>query len=138
MSTIRPNSLAIVRTDSSVLAAQGTDLSTGKIFFRLLGGGIEFGEHSLEALKREFLEELNATTVNEEFLGVIENIFEFNSKIGHEITFLYQAELSDKSLYQEKMLAILDNDNIHAEWVPIDKIKSGELILYPIEAAKYL
>lgn len=138
MNNIRPNALAIIKKNNLLLAQKGEDEKTGEVFYRLMGGGIEFGELSSETLKREFKEELNATIINEKFLCPIENIFEFNSKKWHEITFLFEADLLETSLFDEKLIKVLDTEDGYAEWVPIDGIKSGEIILYPQEAAKYL
>ena len=68
MSKIRPNSLAIIRRNGKVLAIKGEDKVKSDTFYRLIGGGIEFGELSLEALKREIREELDSTTINERFI----------------------------------------------------------------------
>jgi ADP-ribose pyrophosphatase YjhB (NUDIX family) len=138
MNTIRPNALVIIRKNNLVLAVKETDAVTGKIFYRLLGGGIEFGESSSETIKRELREEINATIINERLLQTIENVFEFNSQKGHEITFLYQGEISEPEIIHQEKINILDKQDRYAEWVPIEKIKNGQLILYPIEAVDYL
>lgn len=138
MEKIRPNALVIIKKDGNLLAARGEDKVTGKVFYRLMGGGIEFGELSSGTIKREIREELNATVINEKFLCPIENIFEFNSKKGHEITFLYEGDIEEKSFYDEKRIKVIDKEDSFAEWVPIENIKNGETILYPQETVKYL
>lgn len=138
MDKIRPNALAIIKKNDLLLAAKGTDQTTGKIFYRLMGGGIEFGETSAETIKREFKEELNAAIINEKFLCVIENVFDFNSKKYHEITFLYEADLSENSLYEQQMIKVIDKKESCAEWISIDEIRKGNIIIYPEETIKYL
>ena len=138
MNRIRPNALGVIKRNNHLLAEKVEDKTKGEIFYRLMGGGIEFGELSLEALKREFKEELNATIINEKVLCTLENIFEFNSKKGHEITFLIEADLLEESLYEEKRIKILDKADCCAEWVPINEIKNGNIRVYPKEAVKYL
>jgi ADP-ribose pyrophosphatase YjhB (NUDIX family) len=138
MNNIRPNALVIIQKNNQLLAQKGLDKNTGKVFYRLLGGGIEFGESSNETLRREIKEELNATISNEKLLCVIENVFEFNSKKGHEITFIYSGDLLEENLYNQKTIKISDKADEHAEWVPVDRIKSGNAILYPKEAVNYL
>jgi ADP-ribose pyrophosphatase YjhB (NUDIX family) len=138
MNNIRPNALVIILKDDSLLVQKGSDQKTGEIFCRLLGGGIELGESSNQTLKREIKEELNATILNEKLLGVIENIFEFNGKKGHEITFLYQGDLAEKNLYSQNKIKIVDKNDKYAEWVAVSKIKNGNITLYPKEASKYL
>jgi ADP-ribose pyrophosphatase YjhB (NUDIX family) len=138
MSSIRPNALAIIKSKGRVLACKGVNESSGKVFFRVLGGGIDFGELAVDALRREFKEELNATIINEVLLCTAENIFEYNGEQGHEITFLYQADLQEQHLYDEVSMPILDNNAATAEWVPISEVRSGAVILYPTEAIQYL
>ncbi len=79
MNKIRPNVLVIIEKNNKLLAQKGTDTITGEVFYRLLGGGIEFGESSHEALKREIVEELGAHILSEELLCVTENIFDYNN-----------------------------------------------------------
>lgn len=135
---IRTNSLVIIKKNNLLLSQKGVDQKSGEIFYRLLGGGIEFGEHSRETLTREIKEELNATIINEKFLCVIENVFEFNFKKYHEITFLYSGDLLEKNLYNEINIKIFDKDDKYTDWVSIDEIKSGRVIIYPKETIKYL
>lgn len=138
MNKIRPNALVIIQKSDYLLAEKGEDKTTGKVFYRLMGGGIEFGEVSSETLKREIKEELNATIINEKFLCPIESIFEFNSEKGHEITFLFEADLLEESLYNQKNIKVIDKEDSYAEWVPISEIKNGNIILYPEETVRYL
>ena len=135
---IRPNALVIIKRNNQLLSLRGVDETTGRIFYRLLGGGIEFGENSKETLTREIKEELNATIINENLLLVTENIFEFNDKKYHEITFLYNGDLLEENLYNEKNIKIADKENEYAEWIPISEIKSGSMIIYPKETINYL
>ncbi len=138
MNTIRPNTLAIIKKNGKLLVQKGTESTTGEIFYRLLGGGIEFGEPSSFALKREFMEELAVEIYNEKLLTVIENIFDYNGTKQHEITFLYESYLKNEEIYNTSYLKIVDKSNKNAEWVNIQQIKKGEIILYPEEAIKFL
>jgi 8-oxo-dGTP pyrophosphatase MutT (NUDIX family) len=136
MNKIRPNALIIIKKNNYVLASKGID--GDKTFYRIMGGGIEFSELSSVTIKREMMEELNAEIINEEFLCSFENIFEFNSKKYHEITFLYKGDFSDKSMYEEETIKRVDNDYEYSEWVSIPEIKKGNIIFYPEEVIKYL
>lgn len=138
MEKIRPNALLIINKNGKLLAQKGYDEFTNQSFCRLLGGGIEFGEYSLIAMKREIKEELGANILNEKMLLVIENIFEFNNKKGHEITFLYSGDLAEENLYNQEKIKILDEQDTYAEWINISDIKEGSVILYPKEAVNYL
>ncbi len=138
MKNPRINALCIIKNDDKILVSRGYDEVENKNFARLLGGGVEFGEKALEALQREFKEELGATLKNEKLLSVIENIFEFNGEAGHEITFLYSAEIVEKEFFESDKFKILDSEKEkYAEWVNIEEIKNG-LIVYPKETISYL
>jgi ADP-ribose pyrophosphatase YjhB (NUDIX family) len=138
MNHIRPNALALVRKDGFLLAAKGNDEVTGKVFYRLMGGGIEFGELASEALKRELKEELGAIIIHEKLIAVFENIFEFNTEKRHEITFLFEADFKEEKLYAQEQIVILDKTDRYAEWISIQEIKEKKIILYPEEMINYL
>ena len=133
---IRPITLGIVVKDGKILASRGYDKIKNSHFYRCLGGGIEFMEKSDATLKREFMEEIDAEVTVGDFLGVSENIFTFNGQTGHELILLYSVAIND-DCYKE-MYFIEGNKEHVVEWIDIDKVKSGEILLYPIEVLKYL
>ena len=57
---IRPIAISIIRKNDEILVYQRKDDITKEIFYRLIGGCIEFTEASDVALKREFKEEISA------------------------------------------------------------------------------
>lgn len=138
MKNIRINVLGIIESNGKILAQKGTDSSTGQTFWRLPGGGIEFGENSKEALSREFLEEVGVDTKNEELLSVIENVFQYNNETKHEITFLYRADFIDPDFYSKETIKNLDKENDVFEWIETASIKNGKTILYPEKSISYL
>ena len=77
---IRPIVLGIVKKGNKILVSEGYDKVKDEVFYRCIGGGIEFLEESKEALKREYKEELNIDISVGEFLGIDENIFTYNGK----------------------------------------------------------
>jgi len=133
---IRPIVLGLAIKNGKVLVSEGYDKVKGQTFYRCLGGGIEFLEKSDEALKREFLEELNIDIVIKDFLGFSENIFNFEGKDAHELVFIYSIDIKDCDYKDEYQ--IIDEPNNIAKWIDINKFKSEELILYPKEIIKYL
>jgi 8-oxo-dGTP pyrophosphatase MutT (NUDIX family) len=78
-------------------------------FERPLGGGIEFGESSLDAARREFREELGVELDGLKLLGVLENRPEIDGTQAHEIVFVYSAGLADPSGYDWVEQRILDH-----------------------------
>ncbi len=134
---IRPIVLGIVKKDNQLLVSRGYDKTKKQEFYRCLGGGIEFLENSEDALKREFKEELNIEIKVGEFLGIFENIFNYEGKNGHELILFYNAYIDDKD-YQQEYHIKDDNLEFDAMWIDVDKFKKKELILYPEEVLKYL
>ncbi|GHG13024.1 MULTISPECIES: NUDIX hydrolase [Amycolatopsis] len=130
MPAIRPIVLAVIRRGSALLVFEARDDVKGETFCRPLGGGIEFGETSQDALVREFREELDAEIEVEQLLGVLENVFTWQDRPGHEIVFLYAAEFADRSRYERDEMKILD-DPATARWVDLAEFREGRKVLYP-------
>jgi NADH pyrophosphatase NudC (nudix superfamily) len=137
--TIKPKAFGIIKNQDRLLVFRAYDSKKCEVFYRLLGGGIEFGETGEEALRREFQEELATDLENVKYLTTLENIFTYEGEAGHEIVLVFTADLADKDLYQKDNFDILDSGKKHkASWQKIDDFKSGRLILYPEGITKYL
>ena len=134
---IRPIALGLAIKDNRLLVSEGFDKVKNETFYRCLGGGIEFLEKSEEALKREFLEEINVDITVKDFLGISENIFTYQGKKAHELILFYSIEISDKN-YQEEYKVIDDHGETIAKWIDIDEFKNKNKILYPEEVFKYI
>lgn len=129
---IRPLTLCIIKNSDRILVGDGYDSKKGEVFYRLLGGGIEFGETGEEALNREFKEELDTELTNVKYLTTLENIFTYNGKRGHEIVLVFTADLVKKDLYQKDSIDILDSKEGHkGSWQKTEDFKNHKLILYP-------
>ena len=130
---IRVIAICIIRRDDEILVFEGYDHVKDETFYRPLGGGIEFGENSLDALRREFREEINAELKNVHYLQTLENVFQVYGNPGHEVIFIYTGELADPTLYdKEVMVGFEDNgDRFKALWMPLDNFRSGRYPLYP-------
>ena len=125
---IRPIVLGIAKRENKILVSEGYDEVTNEVFYRSIGGGIEFLENSKDALKREFKEELNIDISVGEFLGIAENIFTYNGKKAHELILFYK----------EKYHAINNSDETSGIWIDINKFKNKELKMYPEQILEYL
>ena len=134
---IRPIALGLAIKNNKLLVSEGFDKVKNETFYRCLGGGIEFLEKSEEALKREFLEEINVDITVKDFLGISENIFTYQGRKAHELILFYSIEISDKN-YQEEYKVIDDHGETIAKWIDIDEFKNKNKILYPEEVFKYL
>jgi 8-oxo-dGTP pyrophosphatase MutT (NUDIX family) len=104
-----------------------------ELFYCPLGGGIKFGETSVEALRREIQEEIGAGFVDPVLLGVLENRFVFDGQPGHEIVFVYDAILIDNQLYgMDRFSGIESNGSAFtALWLDIETIGPETPPVYP-------
>ena len=134
---IRPIALGLAIKNNKLLVSEGFDKVKNETFYRCLGGGIEFLEKSEEALKREFLEEINVDITVKDFLGISENIFTYQGKKAHELILFYSIEISDEN-YQEEYKVIDDHGETIAKWIDIDEFKNKNKILYPEEVFNYI
>jgi 8-oxo-dGTP pyrophosphatase MutT (NUDIX family) len=132
---IRPLAICVFRHNDRILVAEGYDSVKEEYFYRPLGGGIEFGESSVETICRELMEELNAEVDREslKYLGAVENIFHFNGIPGHEIVLIYDGALKDSGLYEKALITgkEANGEAIQAMWKNIAEFSEGKSILYP-------
>ncbi len=132
---IRPIVIGIFRRDDAILVFESREHdSRGQIFYRPLGGSIEFGEYGHEALARELHEEIGAEIKNPRYLGLNENLFSSpDGQRAHEIVLVYEAELADEALYEkDEMLVVEDSGaTFNAYWKPLAFFQRGEAPLYP-------
>ncbi|MBW4603299.1 MAG: NUDIX hydrolase [Calothrix sp. FI2-JRJ7] len=137
---IRLIALGLIRNGSNqVFVSEGYDPVKQNTFYRAMGGGVDFGETSLEALKREFQEEIQAELQNIRYVGCLENLFTFNGKPGHEIIQLYECDFVDPKYYELQRQEFTEGERKKvAVWVDINRCKSGELRLVPEQFLEYL
>lgn len=134
MRAIRPVSICLFRNGDKILVSKCFDSVKQDYFCRPLGGGIEFGESSREAMLREISEEIGIDVENLSLIKVIENIFAYEGKQLHEIVFIYDAEFIDKSWYEKEELTCYEgsiNTKFIAKWVSLAEIKKQNIRLVP-------
>jgi 8-oxo-dGTP pyrophosphatase MutT (NUDIX family) len=133
-SKIRVLALALCSDKKKILVFHGKDPETKQPFYRPVGGAIEFGEFAIQAIKREFKEELNATLINVRYLFTLENLFTYNGKIGHEIVLIFDGTLENRSLYGQNLTIVEDDINqttYPASWESLEEIQYMKRPLYP-------
>lgn len=136
---IRVLALGLIRDGDRIFISEGYDPVKEQTFYRVLGGGVDFGETSDEALKREFQEEIQAELTNIKYLGCLENLFTFNGNPGHELLQLYQCDFVDPKFYQLEELVFAEGDRKKkALWLDINRFTSGELRIVPEQFLEYL
>lgn len=131
---IRPLALGVFRHQGRILVAEGYDVVKDEIFYRPIGGKIEFGERGAETLAREVREELQQDIDKIRYLGTLESIFTFDGQAGHEICLIYDAHFVDESIYAQDSLEGTDEDGDYlfvAVWKALDDFLYGTAPLYP-------
>jgi ADP-ribose pyrophosphatase YjhB (NUDIX family) len=126
--TIRAVALAVCHDGRGrILVERGYDRVSGEHFLRAIGGGVEFGERAVDALAREWREELGLELESPALLGVIENLFTSEGRAGHEVVFVFSARLADAAVYAREALVATESDGSRHEalWVPLDELRRG-------------
>ncbi|WP_147171793.1 NUDIX hydrolase [Pseudomonas sp. SJZ079] len=133
MKNIRAKAVCIFRNQDKVLLAQGFDPAKNEKYLSPIGGGIDFGEQSADAAIREVKEELGTEAHELQLLGVIENLFIFDDKEGHEIVFIYEGKFKDNSFYQKNMISGVESNGytFEARWYDVNSLNSSGVPVYP-------
>ena len=92
---IRPLALCVFRRGDLIFVARGYDKHKDETFYRPIGGRIEFGERSRDAVTREVREEIGAEVTDLVYLGALENIFTYEGRPMHEIILIYDGKFTD-------------------------------------------
>jgi ADP-ribose pyrophosphatase YjhB (NUDIX family) len=121
---LRAKAICAVRHRGRILVIEGHDSCTQERFFYLPGGRIEFGERSGDAVRREMREELCIEIGNLRLMGVLENLFTLDGCPGHEIVFVYDAVLADRTLYGRVSLQGRESNGaiFDAVWLNLDSL----------------
>ena len=133
---IRPVALALIhRSDEILVGCHDTGENS---FYRPLGGGIEVGEYARNAIVREIREELGRAIEPIRRRAVIENVFTYRGKQGHEVVFLIESAFSDDAAYDQETFVAEDEEATRARWMPVQSFIRGEEIVYPTGIADLL
>jgi 8-oxo-dGTP pyrophosphatase MutT (NUDIX family) len=143
MSSIRTTALAMIWRGDEFLVSEFDHLDHGGYYYRPLGGGIEFGEYGIDALRRELKEELRSNIADIQYLTTLENLYSYTGIFFHEIILLYQCRLLDTSLYfkdiifyQDESVGVVSSE--HAVWKPLSLFEDGGPMLVPDGLFEYL
>ena len=130
---IRALALCIVWRGEQILVSEGYDPDKPELFYRPLGGGIEFGERGHEAAAREMQEELGADLRDLRYLGTLESIFTYAGERGHEIIRLYAGTFTDPALYAQDEFVGHEAGygDFKVIWRSLADFRDGQPPLYP-------
>jgi 8-oxo-dGTP pyrophosphatase MutT (NUDIX family) len=119
---IRALALCIFHHDGKILVNEFRDPVTERLCFRPIGGGIEFGETSAQAIVREVQEELGLAMTAVHLLGTLESLFTYAGKPGHEIVQVYDAKFVDADVYDLPHLDAHESNGAPfiAKWLPVE------------------
>ena len=127
---IRPIAICICRDGDRILVTEFCE--KGRLYYRPLGGTIEFGERGEEAVRREFREEITVDLLQVRYVGMLENIYVNEGQRGHEIVLVYDGRLSDTDVYKKE---IIQGDELgspfKAVWKRLDEFGPGKPPVYP-------
>ncbi len=134
--SVRPKAICIIRNGSKFLFELSKWPTEKDIFYLPLGGQIKYGEYGEDTIRREIMEEIGAEVKDIQYLGTIENIFDVEGEIGHEIVLVYQARFVDKKLYEKDVINGLETEidpplPIVTYWKTLAEIDHEGYPLYP-------
>ena len=129
---IRPIAICVCSKGDRILVAEGHDTKKNKTFNRPQGGTIDFGERGDETVRCEFREEIAAELTEVWYLGMLENIYTYEGRVGHEIVLVYVGSLADAKMYEKETF---QGDELgqpfKVVWKRLDEFGAGRPPDYP-------
>ncbi len=131
--SIRFRAAALFMYQGKILVHGEENRTSGEIWYVPPGGGVQYGESSLEALKREIKEELGWSIQNEKLIGAFESFHVINEIEEHEISFVYFAIPKDASVLQTNQFNISEDNGTEKvfTWENITDLAKPGSLLYP-------
>lgn len=130
---IRFLALGAVRRGDELLVQEGQSPDGDETFYRLLGGEVEFGEHSQDAVVREFEEELGVDFADGVQVDTLERVFTFDGETHHEVWRVYEGRIVEDWPYERESFAFSDPDHgtEHlAQWMPVETLQDDEITFH--------
>jgi ADP-ribose pyrophosphatase YjhB (NUDIX family) len=124
---IRPIATAVIRDRGRILAWEDYDPSSGEVVAVPVAGGIEFGETGAEAVVREIREELGVGTREARFLGLIEDVYDWNGQKRHELHLVFDVLLDGRAVYDADEVEIVEDGGVRyaARWRALSEFDGG-------------
>lgn len=137
---VRVVALGIVRRNDELLVFEGNSEESGT-YYRPLGGGVEVGEHSVDALRREFREELEVELTKVHELGTFEGVFTVDGEECHEMARVYGAEFVQQWPYQMDAFTAREpetGEELDCVWKPLSDFAEDGETLFPEKLSNVL
>jgi uncharacterized protein (DUF1330 family)/ADP-ribose pyrophosphatase YjhB (NUDIX family) len=128
---IRPVAAAVLCRSDRLLVWEDRNPKTGELVSVPLTGGIEFGEPGAEAIARELHEEIGATATRVDFLGAIEDIYEWGPVKRHELYLVYDIDVAERQIYDAEELTVIEPDGrrYRALWRSLDELRGARRLV---------
>lgn len=130
---IRFVALGAVQREDELLVFEDESPETGEPFYRLLGGGVEFGEHSQDAVIREFDEELGVEFADPTHIGTFEQVFSYGGKTGHEVWRVYEGHIVEDWPYDRTSFTFVEPEletELLACWIHVERLRDDDTTFY--------
>ena len=121
---------AIVVLDGAVLVNQSRNAKTGEEYFALPGGHIDPGESSVDALEREFEEELDVRIAVYDLCFVSESIYagrRASETQRHELVLYFHGDLTTELQSNGKEIISPEKDK-NFQWLPLENLPTSNLL----------
>lgn len=100
-------------------------------FLRPPAGEVEFGEHALEAVRREMAEEIGVRDASYQLIGVLENVFTDLGGPGHEVVFVFNGGLADLETSRPLRANEIHSGDRLGFWASVAELRRDPRPVYP-------
>jgi uncharacterized protein (DUF1330 family)/8-oxo-dGTP pyrophosphatase MutT (NUDIX family) len=122
---IRPVAAAVMCRSNRLLVWEDRNPKTRELVCVPLTGGIEFGERGAETIARELQEEIGATATRVDYLGALEDVYDWGAEKRHELYLVYDVEVAEQAIYEADAVAVVEPDGRRyvARWRSLDEFR---------------